>query len=473
MQIVAGIEIHIQLTTKTKAFSSSPIGFGGLPNERASEIDMGMPGTLPVVNKEMLKQAIMLGSYLNADVSQLISFARKHYFYPDLPKGYQITQDDNPILKGGYLTYEVNGEIKKCYIHHAHLEEDAGKSVHGYKANTSGVDLNRAGQPLLEIVTEPCLHSIEDIIAFLKRLHSIVTYLEICDGNMQEGSFRCDVNVSLRENESAPLGTRVELKNMNSFKFIQKALEFEIDRQHDCIESGTPIIQETRQYNEATNKTESMRGKETSEDYRYFKDPDLPSIWINESFIEKAKSGLPEHPETRLAHYLSLGLSKIDSNNIAYNKHMGNYFSVLTKNKIPAKTASNWLLGPISELANKHGLIFSNLPISAEQVAELLQALQDGIVSSKMAKEVLGYMWSENKSAATIIEDRGLKQLSSEEDIMPILLNIIQNNPKQTEEYRNGKDKLFGFFVGQAMKETKGQANPEVLNTLLKKALND
>ena len=260
---------------------------------------------------------------------------------------------------------------------------------------------------------------------------------------------------------------------MNSFKFIQKALEYEIDRQLDCIESGTPIVQETRQYNEASNKTESMRGKETSQDYRYFKDPDLPSIWISDEFIEKAIANLPEPPQKRVESYLSLGLSNIDASNIAYNKHMGNYFSVLIENNIPAKTASNWLLGPISELANKHSVLFSNLPISAEQVTELLQALQDGTVSSKMAKEVLAYMWSENKSAATVIEEKGLKQLSSEEDIMPILQNIIQSNPKQTEEYRNGKEKLFGFFVGQAMKATKGQANPEVLNTLLRKALNE
>lgn len=473
MQIVAGIEIHIQLATKTKAFSSSPVGFGGKPNERASEIDMGMPGTLPVVNKEMLKQAIMLGNWLNADVSQMISFARKHYFYPDLPKGYQITQDENPILKGGYLEYELNGETRKCFIHHAHLEEDAGKSIHGYQHGTSGVDLNRAGQPLLEIVTEPCLRSIEEIIAFLKRLHSIVTYLEICDGNMQEGSFRCDVNISLREDENAPFGTRVELKNMNSFKFIQKALEYEISRQLDCLETGKPIIQETRQYNEATNKTESMRGKETCLDYRYFKDPDLPSIWISEEFINDAYSRLPESPNKRLKKYITQGLTTTDANIIAFNKHMGNYYSVMIDNNIPAKTACNWLLGPVSELANKHALLFSNLPVSADDLVALLVALQEGVVSSKMAKEVLGYMWTENKPAHVIIEEKCLKQLSSEEDLMPILSKIIADNSKQTDEYRSGKDKLFGFFVGQAMKATKGQANPDVLNRLLRKALDE
>lgn len=471
MQIVAGLEIHIQLKTQTKAFSSSPIDFGGQPNERASEIDIGMPGTLPVVNKEMLKQAIMLGSWLNTTVAQKISFARKHYFYPDLPKGYQITQDVNPILVGGYLDFELDGKTMRCDLHHAHLEEDAGKSVHGYKQGISGVDLNRAGQPLLEIVTMPCLHSIEEIIAFLKRLYSIVTYLEICDGNMQEGSFRVDVNVSIRDDEHAPLGTRVEIKNMNSFKFIQKALEFEIDRQISAIEDDQEIFQETRQFNESTGKTESMRGKENAHDYRYFKDPDLPSIWIDQAFIDEAHSLLPESPNDRLTRFIDLGLSKVDASIIAFNKHMGNYFDYLTQSNITPKIAANWLLGPLSELANKHLLSFDSLPVSAEHLSELLTALNDGVVSSKMAKDVLAFMWAEQKTAQVIIEEKGLKQLSNEDDIRAILQSIIVQFPEQTNEYRSGKDKLFGFFVGQAMKATKGQANPSILNKLLKECL--
>lgn len=473
MQIVAGLEIHIQLATKTKAFSSSPIDFGGTPNERASEIDIGMPGTLPVVNKEMLKQAIMLGSWLNADVSQLISFARKHYFYPDLPKGYQITQDENPILVGGYIDYDVNGETKRAKLHHAHLEEDAGKSVHGYLHGKSGVDLNRAGQPLLEIVTDPCLHSIEDIVAFLKRLHSIVTYLEICDGNMQEGSFRADVNVSIREDENAPLGTRVELKNMNSFKFIQKALEFEIERQIQCLEDNEEIIQETRQFNESTGKTESMRGKETAHDYRYFKDPDLPSIWIDEAFIEDARSRLPEHPNARLEQYLANGIPPLEANVVAFNKHMGNYYTYLIDKGIQSKTAANWLLGPVSELANKYQVLFSELPLSEQHLFELLDAMNKGTVSSKMAKDVLKFMWEEQKTAQQVIEEKGLKQVSDEGEIKAILQEIVDNNPNQTQQYREGKEKLFGFFVGQAMKATKGQANPAILNKLLKEVLSD
>ncbi len=446
-QIVAGLEIHIQLKTKTKAFSASPIDFGGRPNERASEIDIGMPGTLPIVNKEMLRQAIMLGTWLNSQTAQKISFARKHYFYPDLPKGYQITQDENPILIGGYLDYEVNGETRRCELHHAHLEEDAGKSVHGYKKGISGVDLNRAGQPLLEIVTEPCLHSIEDIIAFLKRLHSIVTYLEICDGNMQEGSFRVDVNVSIRDSAEKPLGTRVEIKNMNSFKFIQKALEYEIGRQVACLEDNITIIQETRQFNESTSRTESMRNKESAHDYRCLKDPDIPSIWIDQAFIDEAQSRLPESPGSRVSRYAKLGLSKVDASIIAFNKHMGNYLDHLVLHSIDAKSAANWLLGPLSELANKHAVSYAKLPISAENLTDLLIALNDGAVSSKMAKEVLGYMWSENKTAQEIINEKGLKQLSNEDDIRAILESIITEFPNQASEYRSGKDKLFGFFV--------------------------
>ncbi|MEC7030170.1 MAG: Asp-tRNA(Asn)/Glu-tRNA(Gln) amidotransferase subunit GatB [Pseudomonadota bacterium] len=471
MQPVAGLEIHIQLKTQTKAFSASPIDFGGKPNDRASAIDIGMPGTLPVVNKEMLKQAIILGSWLNAKTNQKISFARKHYFYPDLPKGYQITQDENPILVGGYLDFDLNGKTIRCQLHHAHLEEDAGKSVHGYQPGTSGVDLNRAGQPLLEIVTEPCLHSIEEIIAFLKHLHSIVTYLEICDGNMQEGSFRVDVNVSMRENSDQPLGTRVELKNMNSFKFIQKALEFEIDRQMSLIDDGKDVVQETRQFNEASGRTESMRGKESAHDYRYFKDPDLPSIWIDQAFIDDALSRLPESPSDRQSRYMELGVSKVDATIIAYNKHMGNYFDFLIENNIQPKPAANWLLGPMSELANKSNKSFDDLPGSSKHLEELLKALHDGTVSSKMAKEVLGFMWEEKKPASLVIEEKGLKQLSNEDDIRAILNQIIDKFPDQTNEYRSGKDKLFGFFVGQAMKATKGQANPNVLNKLLKECL--
>lgn len=470
MHIVAGLEIHVQLLTKTKAFSNSPVRFGDQPNVSASEVEMALPGSLPVVNKEMLRQAIMLGTWLNADISSLISFARKHYFYPDLPKGYQITQDDNPIVVGGYVDYEVNGEKRRCKIHHAHLEEDAGKSVHGYQPGTSGVDLNRAGQPLLEIVTEPCLYSIEDVVQFLKRLHTLVTYLEICDGNMQEGSFRCDVNLSLRKSEDAPFGTRVELKNMNSFKFIQKALEYEIERQTDLLESGESIVQETRLYNEAKSRTESMRGKEMAHDYRYFRDPDIPSIWISPEFIEDARKDLPEAPFVRKERYVEQGLSIADADIIAFNRYMGDIFNVLSQTHEP-KVAANWLLGPISALANKHQVSFKHLPISEQSISELLSALEKNEVSSKMAKEILVFMWEEGKTVKEIMDEKGLRQLNDEDEIKTILRGIVENNPKQVQDYRAGKEKLFGFFVGQAMKETKGQANPELLNRLLKEIL--
>lgn len=470
MQIVAGLEIHIQLKTQTKAFSSSPVRFGDTPNACASEIDMGLPGTLPVVNKEMLRQAIMLGQWLHSKVTPQITFARKHYFYPDLPKGYQITQDEDPILVGGYVDFELDGESKRCHLHHAHLEEDAGKSVHGYQPGVSGVDLNRAGQPLLEIVTEPNLYSIEEVVAFLKRLHSLVTYLGICDGNMQEGSFRCDVNVSLRKDENAPLGTRVELKNMNSFKFIQKALEYEIDRQTGLIEAGEPIVQETRLYNESKNKTESMRGKETAHDYRYFREPDLPAIWISEDFIRESCENMPESPFERREKYLEAGLSPVDANIIAFNRYMGDYLEAL-KEKHDIQMVANWLLGPISALANKHQCDFANLPLSIESIHDILKALEDDVVSSKMAKEIVVYMWEEGKTLQAVMDEKGLKQLNSEEDIKAILQTILDDNPNQLEQYRSGKDKLFGFFVGQAMKATKGQANPALLNRLLKEIL--
>lgn len=470
MRIVAGLEIHIQLATKTKAFSNSPVRFGDKPNNCASEIDMGLPGTLPVPNKRMIEQAIMLGQWLKSDVNNMITFARKHYFYPDLPKGYQITQDENPILLGGMLEFEVKGKTKHCRIHHAHLEEDAGKSVHGYQSGKSGVDLNRAGQPLLEIVTEPELHSIEDVIGFLKRLHSIVTYLGICDGNMQEGSFRCDVNVSLHENENAPLGTRVELKNMNSFKFIQKALDYEIERQLSLIESGKEVTQETRLYNEAKNRTESMRGKETAFDYRYFREPDLPAIWIDEAFIEKSCKDMPISPFERREAYLEKGLSAVDADIIAFNRYMGDCFEMLIKNHDP-QVVANWLLGPISALSNKHQCDFSNIPVALEEIDALLTALKDNVISSKMAKDIIIFMWEENKTFKTVVEEKGFKQLNNEDEIKDILRKILSDNPTQLEQYRNGKEKLFGYFVGQAMKETKGQANPELLNRLLKEVL--
>lgn len=470
MHFDAGLEIHIQLLTKTKAFSSSPIRFGEQPNKCASVIDMAFPGTLPVVNKEMLRQAIMLGDWLNSEVNSTITFARKHYFYPDLPKGYQITQDENPILLGGYLDFELNGEQKRCQLHHAHLEEDAGKSVHGYQPGISGVDLNRAGQPLLEIVTEPHLRSIDEVIAFLKRLHSIVTYLGICDGNMQEGSFRCDVNVSLRKNSTAPLGSRVELKNMNSFKFIQKALEYEVERQTALIESNQSVTVETRLYNEAKNRTESMRDKETAVDYRYFREPDIPAIHISQSFIEEARKDMPTSPFQRRIVYTDMGLSSVDADIIAFNRHMGNYFEALSA-KHDAQVVANWLLGPISALSNKHYCDFSNLPLSIQDIDALLNALTNNTISSKMAKDIVILMWEENKSFDTIIEEHSFKQIDNEDEIITILSSIIENNPKQVADYRSGKDKLFGFFVGQAMKATKGQANPAMLNKLLKELL--
>lgn len=471
--VTAGIEIHVQLNTKTKAFSQSSTAFGAEPNHNTSQIDIGMPGTLPVVNKEMIRQAIMLGECLHSKVNQQITFARKHYFYPDLPKGYQITQDENPILIGGYLDYEVDGKNKRCEIHHAHLEEDAGKSVHGYQAGVSGIDLNRAGQPLLEIVTQPCLESISEVTAFLKRLHSLVTYLDICDGNMQEGSFRCDINVSIRADEKQPLGTRVELKNMNSFKFIQKALEYEINRQINCLAEGIEIKQETRLYNEAKQTTESMRGKENASDYRYFREPDIPAIWINDQFIEAARDKLPEKPEDRINRYTDMGVQAVDARILGYNRPMADFLDELVIKNHDPQAVTNLLLGPISALANKHLIDFANIPFSPTHLDSIMLKMEQGELSSKMAKEVIEHVWNEGLSVDEVIQKYQLKQLNSDEDLTKILQEILDKNPNQVAEFRSGKDKLFGFFIGQAMKATKGQANPEKLNQRLREMLND
>ncbi|MDC3180895.1 Asp-tRNA(Asn)/Glu-tRNA(Gln) amidotransferase subunit GatB [Gammaproteobacteria bacterium] len=469
--VTAGLEVHIQLNTKTKAFSGSKVGFGDTPNQNTSQVDIGMPGSLPVVNKEMVRQAILLGDCLNSKINQIIKFTRKHYFYPDLPKGYQITQDDHPILLGGFLEYYLNGELKRCEIHHAHLEEDAGKSLHGYRYGQTGIDLNRAGQPLLEIVTEPCLNGIDEIIGFLKQLHSLVTYLGICDGNMQEGSFRCDVNVSIRTSKDEPLGTRVELKNMNSFKFIQKALQYEINRQIDCLDSGQPVVQETRLYNEKRQTTESMRKKEDADDYRYFQDPDIPAIWVNDQFIEDAKSAVPEKPEDRINRYVKSGLQAVDARIIAYNKPMAEFLDQVTTDGHAPQPAANWILGVISALANKDQLEFSQIPFTPVQLSEIMNKVASQSLSSKMAKDVIEYVWKEQLSVADIISKYNLKQLSSDDDLKAIIQTVIDQNPTQLEQYKNGKDKLFGFFVGQSMKASKGQANPERLNQLLKEML--
>ncbi|UTC24144.1 Asp-tRNA(Asn)/Glu-tRNA(Gln) amidotransferase subunit GatB [Candidatus Comchoanobacter bicostacola] len=466
-----GLEIHIQLSTKTKAFSSAPVQYGNQANQNIRIVDVAIPGTLPIVNKEMMKQAIMFGKCVDAQVNQKITFARKHYFYPDLPKGYQITQDENPILVGGSINYELNGKTKQCMLHHAHLEEDAGKSLHGYKKGTSGIDLNRAGQPLLEIVTEPCLESIDDAIAFLKQLHSLVTYLGICDGNMQEGSFRCDVNISVKPSKDAPLGNRVEIKNMNSFKFIQRALQYEIERQVEQINDGQKVHQETRLYNEKKQSTESMRSKENANDYRYFSEPDIPTIWIDEQFIADAISRLPEIPEDRVARYEAAGMQPTDARIIAYQRPMADFADQLIDYGHEIKTIANWILGPISALANKAQIDFASLPISSNDIHDILTKLVNGALSSKMAKEVLEHIWNEQKSVDEIIEKYGLKQLDSEEEIAKIIQDILEKNPNQLAAYRSGKDKLFGYFVGQAMKATQGQANPGKLNKILKEML--
>ncbi|MEN8215423.1 MAG: Asp-tRNA(Asn)/Glu-tRNA(Gln) amidotransferase subunit GatB [Pseudomonadota bacterium] len=472
-EVVIGLEIHAQLATQSKIFSCASTAYGAPPNTQACAVDLGLPGVLPVLNEKVVRMAAKLGLAIGATVAPRSVFARKNYFYPDLPKGYQISQYELPIVEKGQLQIEVDDEEKTIGITRAHLEEDAGKSLHEDFHGLSGIDLNRAGTPLLEIVSEPDMRSPKEAIAYMKKLHSLVRYLEICDGNMQEGSFRCDANVSVRPEGQKEFGTRAELKNLNSFRFVERAINFEIERQIDVLESGGTVVQETRLYDADKNETRSMRAKEEANDYRYFPDPDLLPLVIEPGFLEEVKADLPELPDDKKQRFMQeYGLSRYDASVLTSSRDLADYFEeTVNVSGSEAKLCANWVMGDLAALLNKNNLDIRESKVNAVQFAGMLRRISDNTISGKIAKQVFEAMWSGEGDADSIIDNHGWKQVTDTGAIENIIDDALANNPKQLQDYRNGKEKLFGFFVGQVMKASKGKANPKQVNELLKKKL--
>jgi aspartyl-tRNA(Asn)/glutamyl-tRNA(Gln) amidotransferase subunit B len=472
-EVVIGLEIHAQLATKSKIFSGASTAYGADPNTQACAVDLALPGVLPVLNMGVVEMAAKLGLAIGAEVAQRSVFARKNYFYPDLPKGYQISQFELPIVGKGQLNIELDGEEKTIGITRAHLEEDAGKSLHEDFQGSTGIDLNRAGTPLLEIVSEPDMRSSKEAVAYMKKIHSLVRYLDICDGNMQEGSFRCDANVSVRPVGQEAFGTRAELKNLNSFRFVERAINLEVERQIDVIESGGKVVQETRLYDADKNETRSMRSKEEANDYRYFPDPDLLPLVIEPEFLEQVKAKLPELPDEKKQRFMQeYGLSLYDAAVLTSSRELAKFFEETVKlSGSDAKLCVNWVMGDLSALLNKENLDITESKVSAPQLAGMLRRISDNTISGKIAKTVFEAMWAGEGDADNIIEQKGLKQVTDSGAIEKLIDDVIANNPKQLEQYRAGKEKLFGFFVGQVMKISKGKANPAQLNELLKKKL--
>jgi aspartyl-tRNA(Asn)/glutamyl-tRNA(Gln) amidotransferase subunit B len=473
-ETVIGLEIHAQLATASKIFSGSSTAYGAPANAQADLVDLGYPGVLPVLNGAAVRMAVKFGLAIAAQVAQHSVFARKNYFYPDLPKGYQISQYELPIVAQGELHIVLeDGTRKRVGITRAHLEEDAGKSLHEGLGNQTGIDLNRAGTPLLEIVSEPDLRSAKEAIAYMKKIHTLVRYLEICDGNMQEGSFRCDANVSVRRTGSSQLGTRAEIKNLNSFRFVEKAINYEVARQIDVLESGGKVVQETRLYDADKGETRSMRTKEEANDYRYFPDPDLLPLAISSEFIQEVRKTLPELPDEKAARLVTqYGLSAYDAGVLSASRELAAYYELVV-GAFPSepKLAANWVMGELAAALNRDGLEIGTSRLSAGQLSGLLQRIADATISGKIAKEVFEAMWGSGRDADAIIEEKGLKQITDGAAIERVIDEVIARNPGQLADYRAGKDKLFGFFVGQAMKATQGKANPAQLNALLKKKL--
>jgi aspartyl-tRNA(Asn)/glutamyl-tRNA(Gln) amidotransferase subunit B len=474
-EVVIGLEIHAQLATRSKIFSGSSTAYGAPPNTQANLVDLAYPGVLPVLNAAAVRMAVKFGLAIGAAVAQRSVFARKNYFYPDLPKGYQISQYELPIVSKGSISIVLDdGATKTVGVTRAHLEEDAGKSLHEGLANASGIDLNRAGTPLLEIVSEPDMRSAKEAVAYMKKIHTLVRYLEICDGNMQEGSFRCDANVSVRRRGSEKLGTRAEIKNLNSFRFVEKAIQYETSRQIELIESGGKVVQETRLYDSDKHETRSMRSKEEANDYRYFPDPGLLPVQISTDFIREVASSLPELPDHKAARLArDYALSAYDAGVLSASREIGAYFEDTTARlgAAHAKLAANWVMGELSSALNRDNLDIADSRVGAAALSGLLARIVDATISGKMAKEVFEAMWSEGKDADAVIAAKGLKQITNSGEIEGVIDAVIAANPKQLADYRAGKDKLFGFFVGQVMKATEGKANPAQLNELLKNKL--
>jgi len=472
-ETVIGIEVHTQLATQSKIFSGAATLYGAPPNTEACIIDLAMPGVLPVLNAKCVEMAVKFGLAIEAELPEISVFARKNYFYPDLPKGYQISQFEAPIVGPGKLDiYFKDGRKKTIGITRAHLEEDAGKSLHEDFQGFSAIDLNRAGTPLLEIVSEPDLRSGEEAILYLKTLHSLLRYLEISDGNMQEGSFRADVNVSVRKVGTSRFGTRTELKNLNSFKFIEKAIALEVARQIEILEAGGHIVQETRLYDPVNNETRSLRSKENAHDYRYFPDPDLLPLVIEALLIERMRAEMPELPKAKAERFQSqYGLNAYEAQVLVAQRETAQYFEEVVHRMQDAKLAANWVMGDLAAFLNKHNLDISASPVSSIMLGELLTRIKDNTISGRIAKEVFELMWAGEGSADTIIAQKGLQQISDSGALAQMIQEVIQAHPEQVAEYRAGKERLFGFFVGQVMKASQGKANPAEVNQLLQQQL--
>jgi aspartyl-tRNA(Asn)/glutamyl-tRNA(Gln) amidotransferase subunit B len=471
-ETVIGLEVHAQLLTDTKIFCGCSTKFGGAPNSHTCPVCLGMPGVLPVLNKKVVEFAMKMSLATNCEINKSCSFARKNYFYPDLPKGYQISQFAYPLSEHGYVFLDVDGAQKKIGLTRIHMEEDAGKLIHDEHNPVSYVDLNRAGVPLIEIVSEPDMRSPAEAADYLKRLHEILVYLEICDGNMEEGSFRCDANVSIRPMGQKEFGTRAELKNMNSFRNVQRALEYEIKRQQYLLESGGKVIQETRLWDDAQGASISMRSKEEAHDYRYFPDPDLVPILVDDAWVERIRKELPELPLAKRERFLKdYQIPAYDAGVLTADKALAQYYEDVVKLCDKPKQASNWVMGDVLRFLNEDKLDIRQCPITANDLADMIKLIEAGTISGKMAKDIIPDMYKTGKSPQKIIEEKGLVQITDEGELAKTITAIILANPNQLKDYRGGKEKLFGFFVGQVMKATQGKANPQLVNDMLKKML--
>ena len=471
-ETVIGLEVHAQLLTDTKIFCGCSTKFGGAPNSHTCPVCLGMPGVLPVLNKKVVEFAMKMSLATNCEINKSCSFARKNYFYPDLPKGYQISQFAYPLSEHGYVFLDVDGAQKKIGLTRIHMEEDAGKLMHDEHNPVSYVDLNRAGVPLIEIVSEPDMRSPAEAADYLKRLHEILVYLEICDGNMEEGSFRCDANVSIRPKGQKEFGTRAELKNMNSFRNVQRALEYEIKRQQYLIENGEKIVQETRLWDDASGTSIAMRSKEEAHDYRYFPDPDLVPILVDDAWVEKMRRELPELPLAKRERFIqNYQIPEYDAGVLTADKALAQYYEDVVKLCDKPKQASNWVMGDVLRFLNEDKLDIRKCPITAKALADMIKLIEEGTISGKMAKDIILEMYKTGKSPQKIIEEKGLVQITDAGELAKTIAAIIAANPAQLSDYRGGKEKLFGFFVGQVMKATNGKANPQMVNDLLKKML--
>ena len=472
-ETVIGLEIHAQLATRSKIFSGAPTAYGAEPNTQACAIDLGLPGVLPVLNAEAVRMAVKFGLAIEAELGRRSVFARKNYFYPDLPKGYQISQYELPIVGLGHVDIELpDGQTKRIGVTRAHLEEDAGKSLHEDFAGMTGIDLNRAGTPLLEIVSEPDLRSPQEAVAYMRKIHALVRYLGICDGNMQEGSFRCDANVSVRPRGSHEFGTRTEIKNLNSFRFVEQAIAYEVERQIEVLESGGAVVQETRLFDAERGRTRAMRSKEEANDYRYFPDPDLLPVVLDDALIESVRATLPELPDAKRRRFMDqYGLGREEAGLLTASRETADYFEAVAERCGDARLAANWVIVELTGALNRSGLDITASPVDAARLGGLLARIRDNTISGKIAKGVFEKMWQSGEDADTIIEREGLRQISDEGAIEAMIDEVLANNPAQVAQFKAGKEKVLGFFVGQVMKLSKGKANPAQVNQILRRKL--